>query len=82
MSKDLLKWLEEEDPFGLNEEIKTITFKCTDCGKEDEVPDFVVGELSFDLKENEEVETVCPYCEGTMRKARNVQVNNQHLGRD
>jgi hypothetical protein len=37
MSKDLLKWLEEDDPFGLNEEIKTITFKCIDCGKEDEV---------------------------------------------
>jgi glutamate dehydrogenase len=24
-----------------------------------------VGEFSFELKENEEVETVCPYCEGT-----------------
>ncbi|MGM0878255.1 MAG: hypothetical protein ACQEWV_27005 [Bacillota bacterium] len=72
MSKDLLKWLEEEDPFGLNEEIKTLTFKCIDCGKEDEVPDYVVEEFSFDLKENEEVEILCPFCEGTMQLARNV----------
>lgn len=35
LSKDFLKWLEEEDPFGLDEDIKIIIFKCLDCGKED-----------------------------------------------
>lgn len=67
---DLLKWLEEDDPFGLNEEIKIITFKCIDCGKEDEVPEYVVEEFSFDLEKNEEVEVVCPFCDGTMRQAK------------
>lgn len=67
---DLLKWMDEEDPFGLNEEMEFITFKCIDCGKEDEVPDYVVEEFHFDLKENEEVEVVCPFCNGTMRQAR------------
>ena len=43
---DFLKWLDEEDPFGLNEEIKVMNFKCIDCGKEDEVPEYVVG-VSF-----------------------------------
>jgi redox-regulated HSP33 family molecular chaperone len=70
MSKELLKWLEEEDPFGLNEEIKTILFKCKACLKEDEVPDFVVHEFQFDLKEHEKVEIECPFCGGTMRRAR------------
>lgn len=67
---DFLRWLDEEDPFGLNEEMKFIIFKCIDCGKEDEVPDYVVEEFSFDLKENEEVEVVCPFCNGTARQAR------------
>jgi hypothetical protein len=71
-NKDFLKWLEEDDPFGLNEEIKIIIFKCVDCRKEDEVPEYVVEEFHFDLKENEEVEVVCPFCNGIMRRARNV----------
>lgn len=69
--EDFLKWLDEEDPFGLNEEIELIIFKCLDCGKEDEVPDYVVEEFRFDLGENEEVEVVCPFCNGTMRQAKN-----------
>lgn len=67
---ELLKWLDEEDPFGLNEEMEFIIFKCIDCGKEDEVPDYVVEEFHFDLEEDEEVEVVCPYCNGTMRQTR------------
>jgi hypothetical protein len=70
---DLLKWLEEDDPFGLEEEMEIVIFKCMDCGKEDEVPEYLIGEFSFDLKEGEEVELQCPFCaEGTMREARDV----------
>lgn len=70
---DLLKWLEEDDPFGLEEEMEIVIFKCMDCGKEDEVPEYIIGEFSFDLKEGEEVELQCPFCEeGTMREARDV----------
>lgn len=54
------------------EEDEMITFRCIDCGREDEVPDYVVDDFSFDLGEGEEAETVCPFCNGTMRKARNV----------
>lgn len=67
---ELLKWLDGEDPFGLDEEIEFIMFKCIDCGKKDEVPDYVVEEFHFDLEGNEEVEVVCPFCNGTMRRAR------------
>lgn len=70
LDKDFLKWLEESDPFGFDEEIKILIFKCMDCGKEDEVPEYVVEEFHYDLKENEEVEVVCPFCNGTMRRAR------------
>ncbi|MCQ6282823.1 hypothetical protein [Bacillus sp. EB600] len=70
LSKAFLKSLDKDDPFGLNDEIKMITFKCLDCGKEDEVPEYVVEEFHFDLKEDEEVEVDCPYCNGTMRQAR------------
>ncbi|WP_159347430.1 hypothetical protein, partial [Cytobacillus firmus] len=65
--KAFLESLNDDDPFGLNEEIKLLIFKCLDCGKEDEVPEYVVEEFQYDLKENEEVEVVCPYCNGTMR---------------
>jgi hypothetical protein len=71
-NKDFLRWLEEEDPFGLNDEIITVIFECIDCGEKDEVPDYVVEEFAYDLKENEEVEVVCPFCEGAMRQARSV----------
>ena len=66
---DFLKWLDEEDPFGLNEEIKILIFKCLKCGKEDEVPEYVVEEFHYDLNKDEEVEVVCPYCNGAMRQA-------------
>ncbi|GIN58666.1 hypothetical protein J8TS2_29850 [Lederbergia ruris] len=72
LSKAFLESLDKDDPFGLNEEIKTLTFKCLDCGKEDEVPEYIVGEFHYDLEENEEVEVVCPFCDGTMRQARNI----------
>lgn len=70
LSKAFLESLDKDDPFGLNEEIKIIIFKCLDCGKEDEVPEYVVDEFHFDLKKGEEVELVCPFCNGTMRRAR------------
>jgi len=70
LSKDFLKWLEEEDPFGLDEEIKIIIFKCLRCEKEDEVPEYVVDEFHYDLIEDEEVEVVCPFCNVTMRRVR------------
>jgi hypothetical protein len=70
LNKDFLKWLEENDPLGLDEDIKIIIFKCLDCGQEDEVPEYVVEEFHYDLKENEEVEVVCPFCNGTMRQGR------------
>ncbi|MCO7127381.1 hypothetical protein NIE88_16555 [Sporolactobacillus shoreicorticis] len=64
-----LDWL-EEDPLGLNEEMPVVAFECLDCGKEDEVPDFVVEEFGYDLKKGEEVEIECPFCGGTMKQAR------------
>ncbi|UII55590.1 hypothetical protein LS684_18480 [Cytobacillus spongiae] len=67
---NFLKWLDEEDPFGLNDEMEFIIFKCLDCGKKDEVPDYVVEEFHFDLDQNEEVEVECPFCNGTMRQAK------------
>lgn len=47
-----------------------IKFKCLDCKKEDEVPDFVVDEFAYDLEKDEEVEVECPFCNGTMREAK------------
>lgn len=70
MSKELLRWLEEDDPFGLNEDIKTILFKCRDCREVDDVPDFVVHEFQIDKKKNEELKIECPYCGGTMLKSK------------
>ncbi|SDC52093.1 hypothetical protein [Shouchella lonarensis] len=72
-NNDTLPWLKEgeEDPFLMEEDVLVI-FKCLDCGKEDEVPDFVVDEFAYGLSEGEEVEVVCPYCNGTMREARNA----------
>ncbi|QCJ44747.1 hypothetical protein FAY30_24275 [Bacillus sp. S3] len=64
--------LDKDDPFGLNEEIKMLIFKCIDCGEEDEVPEYGVEEFHFDLEENEEVEVVCPFCNGTICRARNI----------
>lgn len=70
MSQDLLKWLEEEDPFGLNDDINTILFKCKDCRKVDDVPDFVVADFQVDKKKGEDVEIECPFCGGTMLRAK------------
>lgn len=70
MSKDLLRWLEEDDPLGLNEEIKTTLFRCKDCHGEDDVPDFVVSEFMMDRKKGERVQVQCPHCGGTMFEAR------------
>jgi len=56
--------------FGLNEEDSIIEFQCVDCGCTDEVPAFIVGEFSVDLKEGEEVEMFCPECNGTIRRKR------------
>jgi len=72
LNKAFLETLDEDDPFGLNEDIKILIFKCLDCGKEDEVPEYVVEEFHYDLKENEEVEVVCPFCNGTMRRAKEI----------
>lgn len=72
LSKAFLESLDKDDPFGLNEDIEVLIFKCIDCGKEDEVPEYVVEEFHFDLEENDEVEVVCPFCHGTMRRARNI----------
>ncbi|MFD1360965.1 hypothetical protein [Lentibacillus salinarum] len=65
------KWL-EEDPFGLDEEVEIILFKCLDCNGTDEVPEYIIGEFSLDKKRGEEVELHCPHCNGTMIRARNI----------
>lgn len=64
--ENLLKKARER--FGIEEtEDQIIEFQCIDCGCIDEVPDFVIGEFSVDLKTGEEVEMVCPSCNGTLR---------------
>ena len=72
LSKKFLEWLEEDDPFGSDDEIVLLSFKCKDCGNRDEVPEYVVEDFSVDLKDGEEVEIECPFCGGTMLRARNV----------
>ncbi|GIN90192.1 hypothetical protein J6TS1_01670 [Siminovitchia terrae] len=72
--------MDEEDSFGLDEEIKTILFICIGCGEEDDVPEFVVQEFQEDKKQNEEVETICPRCNGAMRRARKVPSDFTSLG--
>ena len=67
IEKEIRKIFEFED-----EDDEMLLFECIDCGGKDEVPDFVVDEFSFDLKKGEEVETVCPFCNGTMRRAKDV----------
>lgn len=70
LPEELDEWLDEEDPFGLNEEIKTVLFKCLDCKGTDEVPEYIIGEFSVDKNKGEEVELHCPHCNGTMIEAR------------
>ncbi|HEX6922958.1 MAG TPA: hypothetical protein VF149_03975 [Bacillales bacterium] len=62
--------LDPDDLFGLNDKEEIIMFQCVDCGGMDPVPEFVVGEFSFELEEGEEVEVECPKCNGTMRRAK------------
>ena len=64
-----LDWL-NDDPLGFDEEIVTVLFKCIDCKKTDDVPEYIIGEFSVDLNKGEEVEIHCPYCNGTMIEAR------------
>ncbi|WP_318616796.1 hypothetical protein [Sporosarcina sp. YIM B06819] len=70
LSEEFLKSLQDDDPFGLNEEMETVLFECADCRKEDDVPDFVVQDFQVYLKKNEEVEIECPFCGGTIRRAK------------
>lgn len=69
---DNLDWLDEEDPFGLDEEINIVIFKCLDCKKTDEVPEYIIGEFGVDKKPGEEVELHCPYCNGTMIEEKDI----------
>lgn len=69
IEKEIRKIFEFEDE---DDDDEMLLFECIDCGGKDEVPDFVVEEFSFDLKKGEEVETVCPFCNGTMRRAKDV----------
>lgn len=57
-----------ENFLGMNEPDVMIDFECMECGCIDPVPDFIVDEFAFDLKQGEVVETVCPECNGTMRE--------------
>lgn len=61
-----------EDPFGLDEDMEIVLFKCLDCHGTDEVPEYIIGEFSLDKKRGEEVELHCPHCNGTMIRARNI----------
>jgi predicted RNA-binding Zn-ribbon protein involved in translation (DUF1610 family) len=59
-----------EEFLGLNEKEEYISFQCIDCGCIDPVPEFIIDEFSYDLKDGEEVEMHCPKCNGTMRRAK------------
>ncbi|MFD1039994.1 hypothetical protein ACFQ3N_16600 [Virgibacillus byunsanensis] len=51
---NLVKWLEDDVPFGLNDEIEKIfIFRCLDCKGTDEVPEYIIDEFSVDLNEGE-----------------------------
>ncbi|MGY0695041.1 hypothetical protein ACW2QC_20160 [Virgibacillus sp. FSP13] len=63
-------WLDEDDPFGLNEEMEIVLFKCLDCKGTDEVPEYIIDEFSVDKNNRGEVELHCPHCNGTMIEAK------------
>ncbi|WP_078429228.1 hypothetical protein [Alkalihalobacterium alkalinitrilicum] len=66
--QNFLKPLGEGSPIKLESEI-TI-FKCLDCKKEDEIPNFIIENFHDDDLEGTievEIEVTCPYCEGTMQ---------------
>ncbi|SFB01358.1 hypothetical protein SAMN04488072_105135 [Lentibacillus halodurans] len=71
-SIEIDKRLEEEDPFGLDEDMEIVLFKCLDCNGTDEVPEYIIGEFSVDKSKGGEVELHCPHCNGTMIRARNI----------
>ncbi|HBZ09767.1 MAG TPA: hypothetical protein DEO65_07815 [Bacillus bacterium] len=62
--------LKEEDPFGLDEDLEIVIFRCLDCNTTDEVPEYIIGEFSVDLNKGEEVKLHCPKCNSTMIDAR------------
>jgi hypothetical protein len=59
-----------ETLMGFDEPEVLIDFVCLKCGCVDPVPEFIIGEFSYDLKKGEEVEMFCPKCNGTMRRKR------------
>lgn len=54
------------DFFDEDEEEVFIDYVCVDCGCIDPVPDFIVGECSYDLEPGESPVFVCPECNGDL----------------
>lgn len=76
LDEECLPWaidMEEED--------ETILFKCIDCGEEDEVPDFIVDEYSYDLKKERKWKLPVLFVMESCEERRMSQVNKHHLGR-
>ncbi|WP_246206608.1 hypothetical protein [Virgibacillus ihumii] len=71
-SLEIDKWLDEVDPFGLDEDMEIVLFKCLDCHGTDEVPEYIIGEFSVDKNKGDEVKLHCPHCNGTMIEERNA----------
>jgi hypothetical protein len=69
-----------KDPFGLDDDMKIIIFKCLDCGQKDKASVYVVDEFHYDLKVNEEIEVVLQRNNATNKKK--TQVSKLHLGWD
>lgn len=66
-----LAWLDEDDPFGLNEPLELVSFVCADCKQIDEVPAYIIGEFMVDKKPGKPVILECPYCHSEMFEAKN-----------
>lgn len=49
-----------------DEEEVFIDYVCVDCGCLDPVPDFIVGECSYELELGESPVFVCPECNGDL----------------
>ncbi|MBD2872922.1 hypothetical protein IDH41_30615 [Paenibacillus sp. IB182493] len=49
-----------------DEEEVFIDYVCVDCGCVDPVPDFIVGECSYELEPGESPVFVCPECNGDL----------------
>ncbi|OMF38400.1 hypothetical protein BK133_02440 [Paenibacillus sp. FSL H8-0548] len=52
--------------FDDEEEEVFIDYVCVDCGCLDPVPDFIVGECSYELGPEESPVFVCPECNGDL----------------